>query len=57
MNPLVGPILNQRTLFAVKQYWVRPLSKILTELLKTETNRFNVTHHFQGGWPTDENSE
>ena len=22
MNPLIGPILNQRTLIAVKQYWV-----------------------------------
>jgi V-type H+-transporting ATPase subunit e len=21
MNPLIGPILNQRTLIAVKQYW------------------------------------
>ena len=25
MNPLIGPILNQRTLIAVKQYWVREL--------------------------------
>ena len=22
MNPLIGPILNQRTLIAVKEYWV-----------------------------------
>merc|ERR1711963_264684 len=21
MNPLIGPVLNQRTLFAIKEYW------------------------------------
>ena len=27
MNPLIGPVLNQRTLFAIKEYWVRIFRK------------------------------
>ena len=29
MNPLIGPVLNQRTLVAVKEYWVSQPRKFI----------------------------
>ena len=31
MNPLIGPILPQKVLFAIQTYWVSPRSEILLE--------------------------
>ena len=36
MNPLIGPVLNQRTLFAIKEYWVRIFRKKIKDISKVQ---------------------
>ena len=40
MNPLIGPVLNQRTLFAIKEYWVRIFRKKSKIFRKSNFNWF-----------------
>ena len=42
MNPLIGPILNQRTLIAVKEYWVSTKDQDQKNILKR--NNVNIIY-------------
>ena len=50
MNPLIGPILKQSSLFAVKRYWV---SSHFESIIEFESKFDNDFLTFQGGWEHD----
>ena len=50
MNPLIGPILKQSSLFAVKRYWV---SLQFESIIDFESELNNDFLTFQGGWEHD----
>ena len=50
MNPLIGPILNQRTLYAMKRYWVSVLS------VKSVAFFMWISKRLQGGWDVQDDS-
>ena len=50
MNPLIGPILKQSSLFAVKRYWVSLHFESIIEFESGLNNDFLI---FQGGWEHD----
>ena len=50
MNPLIGPILKQSSLFAVKRYWV---SSHFGNFIDFESALNNDFLTFQGGWEHD----
>ena len=50
MNPLIGPILKQSSLFAVKRYWVSSQFERIIDFESASNNDFLT---FQGGWEHD----
>ena len=50
MNPLIGPILKQSSLFAVKRYWVSSQFESIIDFESALNNDFLT---FQGGWEHD----
>ena len=46
MNPLIGPVLNQRTLFAIKEYWVRIFRKRKSKIFRKSNVKYFFSYLF-----------
>ena len=55
MNPLVGPVLSKKTLFAVKKYWVSHTTQFDAKQMELFALSFHFLKNFKGEpWETED---